>query len=846
MAKRETLSEPSPRGVGAAAEVNCFPPGGKCYAKITPMIDFADSPAVRLSGKPRSSETRSSKSMPGATCYRRILTFPPSMSRRASVIVLSGLLAALVSCGKSTKQYIDRGNQLFDAGKYDDAAINYRNALQKSPNSGEAYYRLGLAQIKQNQVSEAYQSLNHAVSLDPKNIQAKVQLGELSLAVYARDPKHPVILYNQAKAMSDQLLAPGGDRVEGLKLKGGLALVDNHPDNAVEVLQEAARLAPDKEEVQGELAQALLRDNQPEEAEKTARRMVDRHPQFNAGYEILYGLYVSQKNLDKAEAILRQWGASNPKESTPILRLAAFYYARRQSADADKTLDTMLNARDRFPHADLLVGDFHALTQNSEKALADYQRGESRDQSRKQVYQQREASALTTLGRYPEAIKIADAILQQDPKNQFARTLKVEVLGRMGGAENLKIAATLANDLAKETPSNPRLQLLAGEAALHTGNVTEASADLEKAARGDPRSERAQMDLARVEVLKKNYAGVLQHANAALAIRPKDNNARLFRVIGLTGTHAYGSAKAEAEQLAKDTKDAPQVQVQLGVIALGQGHYAEAEELFRKLYKESTTSSTDLEPLAGLVNTLEAEHQPDKALALMQQEAERSPDSKGKESLLIATAEAAGKSDVALSELQKMAAQNPKDAGVQFRIGQLEQINGRLPEALLAFERARQLAPNHKGLDALVANLDQRLGKNSDAIANYRKALATSPEDPVVLNNLAFLLADTGGDTKEALQLVSTAIRKDPNRPQLRDTLAWIEIKSHSTTEALPILHSLTTKYPDDNTFRYHYAVALMQSGDRAAAKSQAETALAKNPSGELAGELRGLVSQAK
>ena len=51
---------------------------------------------------------------------------------------------------------------------------------------------------------------------------------------------------------------------------------------------------------------------------------------------------------------------------------------------------------------------------------------------------------------------------------------------------------------------------------------------------------------------RKNYAAVLQHADAALAIRPDDPNARMFRVIGLTGTHAYGSAKAEAEQLASD------------------------------------------------------------------------------------------------------------------------------------------------------------------------------------------------------------------------------------------------------------------------------------------------------
>jgi tetratricopeptide (TPR) repeat protein len=750
---------------------------------------------------------------------------------------------SLVACRKSATQYIDRGNQLFAAGRYADATLNYRNAIQKRPDSGEAYYRLGLSLLKQNQLGDAYQAFNHAVSLDPKNIPAKAQFGDLSLAIYARDARHPAALYNQAKTMSDLLLAPGGDRVEGLRLKGALALVDNQPGSAVETLRDAARLAPDNAEVEGELAQSLLRDNQPDDAEKTARQTVERHPKYNQAYEILYAIYGSQQNWEKAEALLKLWSANNPQEPNPILRLAAFYYARKQPDEAEKTLDSLLNARDRFPQADLLAGDFHAMIHNPEKALADYRRGESRDESRKQVYQEREASALATLGRRQEAIQAADAILAKDPKNQFARVLKVQVLDQMGGAQNLKAAVSLAKDLAQEAPANARVQLLAGQTFGLTGDLNEASKHLERAAQADPRALAPRLALARLELLRKNYAGVLQNADAALAIRQNDANARLFRVIGLTGTHSYGAAKAEAEQLAHDTKDAPQVEMQLGIIALGQGHYAEAEDLFRKLYKEG---SPDLEPLAGLVNTYEAEHMPDKALALMRQETERSPDSKGKEALLVAAAEAAGKNDVALAQLQKMAQQNPSSPEVQMRIAGLQQKSGHLPEALQALEKVRQLKPDRKGIDALIANLQEQMGKKPEAIASYRAALAKSPDDPVVLNNLAFLLADTGGDTNQALELVSTAIRKAPNLPQLRDTLAWIQIKRRNTAEALSILQSLTIKYPENNTFRYHYAVALIQSGDRPGAKRQAETALSKKPPAELDGELRNLLAQAK
>jgi Flp pilus assembly protein TadD len=789
------------------------------------------------------------------TCYLKDLALPvPTSPRRGSArtapfrsiagVVFCALACwCVIACGKSATQYIQRGNQLFSSGQYSDATLNYRNALKKSPTSGEAYYRLGLSLLKQNQVGEAYQSFNHAVSLDPKNIPAKVQLANLSLIGYARDPKHPAGLYQRAAAISDQLLGPGGDRVQGLRIKGALALIDNKAGDAVQFLREAAGMAPNDEEVGSELAQALLRDNQADEAEKIARATVERHPRYNQAYEVLYALYASQQNWEKTEALLKLWVANNPTESGPILRLAAYYYARKQPADGEQALKTVLDQPARFPQADLLVGDFHALIRNPELALADYQRGATKDHEHQQLYQERIASILARLGRRPEAIKAADGILAKDPQNQFARALKVEVLEQMGGPQNLSAAGTLATALAKEAPANPRVQLLAGQALLLQGKLNEAFPYLQTAARANPPSEQAQLALARLELARKNYAAVLEHADAALAIRNGDPNARLFRVIGLTGTHDYAAAKAEAQQLARDTKDAPQVEMQLGVIALGQGHYAEAEELFRKLYKEG---SSDLQPLAALVNTYEAEHQPDRALALMQEETRRTPESTGKESLLIATAEADGKRDVALSELQKLAAQNPKAPDVEIRIGLLQQTNGKLPEALQAFERARQLAPDRKGLDQLVASLQERMGNKPEAIANYRKALTKSPGDPTTLNNLAFLLADTGGDTNEALRLVNAAIGQAPNTPQLQDTLAWVQIKRHNVAAALLILETLTMEHPDDVTFRYHYAVALADSGNSSEAKLQAQTALSKKPPAETATALRTLLAQVK
>jgi len=752
-------------------------------------------------------------------------------------------VVCLLGCGKSARQYLDRGNQLLAAGKIDDAILNYRNAAKKSPELSEAHYRLGLALLRQGDGSDAYEELSRAVALDPKNTPAKIDFANLCLAAYIRDPRRPAVLYKQAQTLADQLTAQGGNPAEGHRLKGTIALIDNHPGMAIDSFHQALRLAPDNADAAVGLAQALFRDNQPEEAERTARQTVERHPQFAAGYETLFAYYGAAQSWDKAEELLKLWVAKNPKESGPMLRLAAFYYGRKRPDEAEKILKSIVDRRADFPQADLLVGDFHALARNPEKALEDYRRGESRDHERQQAYQERVASMLSTLGRRDEALKAVDAMIAKDPKNLFARTLKVQLLDQAGGAQNLNTAGALAGDLAKEAPGNSRVQMLAGQTLLMKGDREQAFTYFQQAAKADPRSTAAQLALARVELMRKNYPAVLQRADAALNIRPNDPSARLFRVIGLTGTRSYAQAKTEADQLARDTKDAPQVEMQLGIIALGQGRYSQAEEYFRKLYKDG---SGDLQPLAGLVNTLEAEHLPDRAMELMQTEAQKAPDSAGKAALLVATEEAAGKTDQALAGLQKMAAQHPTSADIQVQIAQLQLKHGHLEEGLQALLRAQQLAPNGKGLDFAIGNVQDQLGRKTEAIAEYRKAMAKTPDDPLLLNNLAFVVADTGGNLAEAQQMVSTAIRKAPKLPQLQDTLAWVQLKQHNEAAALQILATLTKEHPEDAMYRYHYAVALINSGNRSAGKLQAETALSKKPSTEVAVALRNLLTQVK
>ena len=104
----------------------------------------------------------------------------------------------------------------------------------------------------------------------------------------------------------------------------------------------------------------------------------------------------------------------------------------------------------------------------------------------------------------------------------------------------------------------------------------------------------------------------------------------------------------------------------------------------------------------------------------------------------------------------------------------------------------------------------------------------------MLMNNVAYLMVDSGGNLDEALALVQKALQKAPGQPNLIDTLGWIYLKKNWSDSALQVFRGLAQKYPDNPTFRYHFGMALLQKGDKTTAKAEFRSGLLKKPSGEV------------
>ena len=105
------------------------------------------------------------------------------------VFIVSAALLALVSCNRDPNvakpKYLDKGNKYFDQGKFAEARLMYKDAIQKDRRYGPAWYKLGLTELRRGQGSAAVTALRNAIDLVPDTSKdhwdAIVRLTELYL-----------------------------------------------------------------------------------------------------------------------------------------------------------------------------------------------------------------------------------------------------------------------------------------------------------------------------------------------------------------------------------------------------------------------------------------------------------------------------------------------------------------------------------------------------------------------------------------------------------------------------------------------------------------------------------------
>ncbi len=765
---------------------------------------------------------------------------------RVRLCPVAPLLLLMAGCNTDprvvSKKYVDNGNKYFNRGKYKEASIMYRRALGKDKRFADAWYRLGLTDMKLVRLGEARKEFSRAMELDSSNTDAMVKVGDLDMLFYVVNPQSNKALLADMKDLSQQLLKKDPKSYHGLRLDGCVSLLQQDNKTAIQKFKAANQVKPDQPELVLVLSQTLFAEHQDEEAEKLAKALIEKDKTFSPIYNVLYIHYVRSDHADLAEEVLKKKADNNPTNGDIQLELAFHYYASNKKAEMNSTVARVISTPATFPDARMMVGDFYTKIGDFDHALEQFEVGQKESPKNRRTYRKKMVELLGTQGKNEQATQMLTGVLKEDPKDAEAIALHATLLLQKGDRQQIKSVIAELQPLIAKMGGNVVLHHNLGRAYVAAGDpqsLDQARIQFEEALKIEPTYKPAKLALADLALGRGDNPRAVQTAEEIINVDETNLAARLIRASGLVRMREFVKAREELITVSRLYPKSNQAHFQMAQLDLFEHRYPEAEAGFQSLL-----DANDPRGLVGLIESKSREGHWDQAIQFVDSLLRQSPDRAEYRMALASIYSRAGKQAEAAAQYQLLIDKNPKSADLYVRMGECKvQVND-LAAALAAFQTAKELAPNDPRPRLDLALVFDHTGRFDEARRNYEEALKIQPDNATALNNLAYLKADDGVDLDQALAYAQRAQQARPNDLDVIDTLGLIYIKKNLTEDGLRMLQDLVSKKPESATYRLHLALALYQKGDRSMARKELQAALRNKPTEKETGKIKDLLAK--
>jgi tetratricopeptide (TPR) repeat protein len=358
---------------------------------------------------------------------------------------------------------------------------------------------------------------------------------------------------------------------------------------------------------------------------------------------------------------------------------------------------------------------------------------------------------------------------------------------------------------------------------------------------------------ARIYEDRGQHAKAIDQANLILQGDPRNPDGRLIKDRAMVGIGKGDEALPDLEQLVNEFPKFGMARLELATLYLSHRDYDKATAQYDQFSKDFPQ---DPRGLVGLQDVKMVEGKADEAIAGIKAILDKQPkDLQLRYQLAAFQAQAgmqaSGKDANRAKQYFEDAANNYKEilktttnsADVWLRLGVMQRGLHQYDAALASFQQAATADPHNSAPILDEAMLLESLGKRKDAMAAYNKVLGIDPDNPLAMNNVAFLNAQDGQNLEQAKTLAEKAKQRFPNSPDISDTLGFVYYKKDLNAEALQIFKDLVASHGDNPTFHLHLAMALEKSGDKHGAREEAQKALQLSPPNQQA-EIKSFLNQ--
>jgi putative PEP-CTERM system TPR-repeat lipoprotein len=688
-----------------------------------------------------------------------------------------------------------RGVALQRLDRLADARASFEQALGQDPKNVDALMGLASTTAQTDGIPAALKIMERALQVDPADPRVRILNGQLQLA--AREPALAQKEFEQAVQAAEKR-KQGEQRFVALAGQAEAALMQSHVQDVLAITDRMIKLRPEYPLARFMRARALLLAGKPGDARPLLEKNVASNPGATSSKMLLGAIALSEGTFGQAEMYLDSVINAEPDNVAARELLAAARLKQRKSADAIAALVPATGSSE--PSSELLAaaGKVSIAAGNTSAGIDYLERSVKADPDNVRARLDLVAGYLAA-NRPTEAAALLDGVSADRANAAQVRYLKALTLlakGDQGGA--VKFATGVADTETHDASA----QMLAGSLLAAAKDPARARSYFERVIALEPRSSAAYLSLARLDLMQ-------------------------------------GDAEAARKQLTRameQTKGDPAAALAMADFEMAQ---RQPEQAIAVLEGTLQAHPTFTEGRVRLVQILLAAGKAERADALAQEAIRAAPNLAANQRMLGDVRMAQKKYAEAAAAYHKAAATEPS-AALAMREFQALRLGGTAADPLAPLRKLVQEQPKDPAALLAFAQGAQESGDRKAAIGAYQQLDALRPNNPAVLNNLAWLKYEEGDPA--AIALAKRAHDAAPRDPRIVDTYAWLLVESGKVKEGLALLAPIATGTSDEQ-FRMHYAQALARAGRRAEAR-ELGTQLASSGSAAISEAARKLVAE--
>jgi len=755
------------------------------------------------------------------------------MIARSTTIGLSWLLLVLLaqSCARvpagDASRRVSQADAYLQRKQFQEAILEYRNALKIDPSMGTARLNLARAYVGANDYKNAYLEYLRAGDLLPDDLDVQAEVGSmLLLGRYFED----------AKARARSILQKNPSHLPGLILLGNALAGLQDLENAVSVAERVASHEGAKQGSYVNLGALRLARGEYDEAEKAFTTAVVKSPGSLSAHLALGNFYRAAGKLDASERAFKQALEVDPLNFQANRAIASFYVVSNRPARAEPYLRRVAEALNDesswLELTDLLLSE--GALPEAEKLLEKL----SSLSGRTGLVELRIARIKHASGKTVEAHDILKKLVEQRSNNAEAMALDAELLLR---ERRVDAALATARDALKADPNSEDARFVLGRIHAIRRDFDESEKAFKEIVRTNPGAVEARIELSKLHVERREIDSGIGAAKEAARINPRSIDARLALVSALlVREDDRHLAFEEIDALAREFPFSSAV-----ATALGKAHLVKQD---RGAARRDFERALELDPhdLEALSQLLALDLSTDRSLAarrLLLTHLEQRPDDPA---LLLLTAKVlVADRQYARAEtvLRRVAALDPANFESYALLGQLLITQKRLDEAAQAFGAIIERDPKSADAHTMLGLLMHAQRRVPEAVAHYEKALEADSHAATAANNLAWLLAENDQQLDRAFALARTAYARQPTNPVFVDTLGWVYFKRGALGLAITNLEQAVQLDASSPLYAYHLGVAYAEQGSDAKARKALLRALELKPSFERADDAKRILA---